>query len=126
MTAFLEERVARRGVLDKDTPGCIANRYGMWSMVQAVDGAGGLGFTVEEVDAITGPFLGRPRSGSFRLNDIVGLDIMQDIATNLVERCPDDPHIDNYRTPQSMQTLIERGWIGDKVRQGYYRKEGKE
>jgi len=126
MSEFLEQRVARRVVVAKDTPGFIANRYGMWSMYHAIHSAEKLRLTVEQVDAITGPFLGRPRSGSFRLNDIVGLDIMQDIATNLVERCPDDPHIDNYRTPQSMQTLIERGWIGDKVRQGYYRKEGKE
>jgi len=126
MIQFLEDRVARRVVLAKDTPGFIANRYGMWSMYHAIHTAEKLHLTIEQVDAVTGPFLGRPRSGSFRLNDIVGLDIMQDIAQNLVERCPDDPHISNFQTPRSMEALIARGWIGDKVRQGYYRKEGKE
>lgn len=126
MTAFLEERVARRVVLAKDTPGFIANRYGMWSMFQAVHVAENLHLSVEQVDAITGPFIGRPRSGSFRLNDIVGLDIMVDIGANLVARCPGDPHMGNYESPRSMQHLLGRGWIGDKAGQGYYRREGRE
>ncbi len=126
MTRFLEESCARRVVLAKDTPGFIANRYGMWAMFHAVHSAEKLQLTVEQVDAITGPFLGRPRSGSFRLNDIVGLDVMQDIASNLLERCPNDPHIGALQTPASMKTMLERGWIGEKVSQGYYRREAKE
>ncbi|MBX7134644.1 MAG: 3-hydroxyacyl-CoA dehydrogenase/enoyl-CoA hydratase family protein [Fimbriimonadaceae bacterium] len=126
MTEFLEHQVARRVVLAKDTPGFIANRFGMWAMINAIHAAERLHLSVEQVDAITGPFLGRPRSASFRLNDLVGLDIMQDIAKNLFERCPDDPHRENLRTPQSMAALLERGWIGEKVGQGYYRREGKE
>jgi len=126
MTKFLEERVSRRVVLAKDTPGFIANRYGMWSMFKAVHCAEALHLTVEQVDAITGPFLGRPRSGSFRLNDLVGLDIMQDIAQNLLDRCPSDPHRKVLETPASVRALTSRGWIGDKAGHGYYRKEGKE
>lgn len=126
MTQFLEERVARRVVLAKDTPGFIANRYGMWSMFHAVHCAERLHLTVEQVDAMTGPFLGRPRSASFRLNDLVGLDIMQDIAQNLIQRCPNDPHMGALTTPASMKALTSRGWIGDKAGHGYYRKEGKE
>ena len=126
MTRFLEERVARRVVAAKDTPGFIANRFGMWAMIHAIHIAERLRLTVEQVDAITGPFLGRPRSASFRLNDIVGLDIMQDIAQNLYERCPSDPHRVWLETPRSMTTLLSRGWIGDKAGQGYYRKEGRE
>lgn len=126
MTEFLESRVARRVVVAKDTPGFIANRFGMWSMFMAVHAAEKLGLTIEEVDAITGPFLGRPRSGSFRLNDLVGLDIMGDIAANLVDRCPHDPGTAHLATPRSMQVLVERGWTGSKAGQGYYRKEGKE
>jgi len=125
-TRFLERDVARRVVLAKDTPGFIANRFGMWSMIYAVHVAEKLGLTVEQVDMITGPFLGRPRSGSFRLNDLVGIDIMADIARNLIERCPDDPHIKHLETPASMAFLLEKGWIGNKVGQGYYRKEGRE
>jgi 3-hydroxyacyl-CoA dehydrogenase len=127
MTAFLEERVARRVVLAKDTPGFIANRFGMWSMYQAIHTAERLRLSVEEVDAITGPFIGRPRSASFRLADIVGLDIMADIASNLVARCPHDAHVTaNFETPRSMQHLLGRGWIGEKAGQGYYRREGRE
>lgn len=126
MTVFLEDSVARRVVLAKDTPGFIANRYGMWCMVHATHCAEKLGLTIEQVDAITGPFMGRPKSGSFRLNDLVGLDIMQDIAGNLLSRCPDDPHIETLRTPRSLEFLLEKGWIGEKAGQGYYRREGKE
>ena len=126
MCRFLEERVSRRVVVAKDTPGFITNRYGMWSMFNAIHCAERLHLTVEQVDAITGPFLGRPRSASFRLNDLVGLDIMQDIAQNLLDRCPNDPHRSVLQTPASMSALIKRGWIGDKSGHGYYRKEGKE
>jgi 3-hydroxyacyl-CoA dehydrogenase len=98
----------------------------MWSMFQAIHCAERLHLAVEQVDGITGPFLGRPRSGSFRLNDLVGLDIMQDIAQNLIDRCKDDPHLAALQTPASMRSLMSRGWIGDKSGHGYYRKEGKE
>jgi 3-hydroxyacyl-CoA dehydrogenase len=126
MADFLENRAARRVVLAKDTPGFIANRFGMWAMYHAIHTAEKLRLPIEAVDQITGPFLGRPKSGSFRLNDIVGLDVMQDIARNLVERCPNDPHMMNFRTPRSIEALVAKGWIGEKVRQGFYRKEGKE
>jgi len=126
MTSFLEDKVARRVVVAKDTPGFIANRFGMWAMIHAIHVTEKLGLSIEQVDAITGPFLGRPRSASFRLNDIVGLDIMQDIANNLYERCPHDPQRELLATPNSMKVLLERGWIGEKSGQGYYRREGKE
>lgn len=126
MSRFLESECARRVVLAKDTPGFIANRYGMWCMYLATNCAEKLGLTIEEVDAITGPFLGRPRTGSFRLNDLVGLDIMEDIAHNLMDRCVNDPHREVLQAPRSLTYLKEKGWIGDKVGQGYYRREGKE
>ncbi len=123
-TQFFETQGARRVVLAKDTPGFIANRYGMWCMFHAIHTAERLHLDIEAVDAITGPFLGRPKSGSFRLNDLVGLDIMADIAQNLIARCPDDPYVKQLQHPPSLQFLIEKGWIGNKVGQGYYRKEG--
>lgn len=126
MTRFLELSVARRVVVAKDTPGFIANRFGMWAMYQAIHAAERLQLSVEAVDLITGPFLGRPKSGSFRLNDIVGLDVMDAIASNLIDRCPHDSQIGVLKTPASMRTLLDRGWIGGKASQGYYRREGKE
>jgi len=126
MARFLGDAVARRVILAKDTPGFIANRYGMWCMFHAIHVAEKLGLTIEEVDAITGAFIGRPKSGSFRLNDIVGLDVMRDIAVNLVERCPHDPHLSVFEMPNSFVHLLAKGSIGDKSGQGYYRREGKE
>jgi 3-hydroxyacyl-CoA dehydrogenase len=125
MTRFLEDEAGRRVVVAKDTPGFIANRYGMWAMIHTVHVTERLRLTVEQVDAITGPFLGRPRSASFRLNDIVGLDIMAAIAENIHRRCPDDPAREWLRLPPSLATLIERGALGDKAGMGYYRREGK-
>lgn len=123
-TRFFENEGARRVVQAKDTPGFIANRYGMWCMFHAIHTTERLHLDIEAADAITGQFLGRPKSGSFRLNDLVGLDIMADIAQNLVARCPDDPYIKQLQHPASLQFLIDKGWIGNKVGQGYYRKEG--
>jgi 3-hydroxyacyl-CoA dehydrogenase len=125
-TEFFEQEVARRVVLALDTPGFIANRYGMWCMYKAIHATEKLGLSVEQVDAITGPFIGRPRTGSFRLNDIVGLDIMVDIASNIQKRCTDDPFLDVFETPKSMHFLLGKNWIGEKVGQGYYKREGKE
>ncbi|AIE87627.1 3-hydroxyacyl-CoA dehydrogenase/enoyl-CoA hydratase family protein [Fimbriimonas ginsengisoli] len=126
MSQFLEEFVGRRVVVAKDTPGFIANRYGMWCMYQAIHVAERLHLSVEEVDAITGTFMGRPKSASFRLCDIVGLDVMRDIANNLISRCPTDPNINALTPPNSMIQLLARGWIGEKAGHGYYRREGKE
>jgi 3-hydroxyacyl-CoA dehydrogenase len=123
---FLEADVARRVVPAKDTPGFIANRYGMWCMYLAIHVAQRLQLSVEQTDLITGPFLGRPKSGSFRLSDLVGLDVMNDIAQGLRQRLPDDPARANLETPSSMADLLAKGWIGEKAGQGYFRREGKE
>jgi 3-hydroxyacyl-CoA dehydrogenase len=126
VTKFLEERVGKRVVRAKDTPGFIANRFGMWSMYQAIHVAEKLQLPIETVDEITGPFLGRPKSGSFRLNDIVGLDVMENIAANQMERCPDDPFIGTLTTPKSLQHLRSNGHFGNKVGKGYYERVGNE
>lgn len=126
MTHFLEERVARRVVVAKDTPGFIANRFGMWAMFHAVHTAERLRLSIEQVDAICGPFLGRPRSAAFRLNDLVGLDVMAFIAGIVHERSPEDPYRDTLQLPKSLQFLLDKGWTGQKAGQGYFHKFGKE
>jgi 3-hydroxyacyl-CoA dehydrogenase len=126
MTQFLENRVARRVVVAKDTPGFIANRFGMWCMFHAVHVAEKLQLQPEEVDLITGPFLGRPKSASFRLCDIVGIDVMRDISSSLRERLPNDPRTNVLQDPRSVAFLAARKWLGDKVGQGFYRRQGKE
>ncbi len=126
MTDFFEESGGRRVVPAKDTPGFIANRFGMWSMYHATHVAEKLQLSPEAVDQITGPFLGRPKSGTFRLNDIVGLDVMELIASNLRERCSTDPFIAQLSPPKSLSALLDKGWIGEKSGQGFYRREGRE
>lgn len=122
MASFLEARVGRRVVTAKDTPGFIANRFGMWSMIHAIHAAEKLQLSIEQVDAITGPFLGRPKSASFRLNDLVGIDVMASIAANQYDRCEHDPQRHHLKLPRSMRHLLEHGWLGAKKGQGYYRR----
>ncbi|RYG31409.1 3-hydroxyacyl-CoA dehydrogenase, partial [bacterium] len=123
---FLEGHVARRVVLAKDTPGFIANRFGMWSIYHAIHCAERLQLSVEDTDAITGEFLGRPRSGTFRLADVIGIDVMADIARNLLARVPGDPQIRAFQSPRSLAHLLEKGSYGEKVGQGYTNREAKE
>lgn len=124
ITRFLEDRVGRRVVRAKDTPGFIANRYGMWVLFQSIHTAEKLKFSVETVDAITGPLIGRPKTGTFRLADLIGLDIMADIAGNLIARATNDPQTNVLQMPNTVSHLSEIGWIGSKAGQGYYKKEG--
>jgi 3-hydroxyacyl-CoA dehydrogenase len=123
---FLEERVGRRVVRALDTPGFISNRYGMWCLYHAIHVADKLGFSVPVTDAISGPLIGRPKTATFRLADLIGLDIMEDIAAHLRERCEHDPRRDVLTPPPSIQQLMEKGWIGNKAGQGYYKREGNE
>lgn len=124
MAEFLETAAGRRVVIAKDTPGFITNRFGMWCMYHATHVAEKLGLTIEQTDLITGPLMGRPKSGTFRLNDLVGIDVMQDIARNLQERCLEDPYIARLQDPPSLSFLAAKGWMGEKTKQGYYKKEG--
>lgn len=126
LTEFFETRVGKRVVRALDTPGFIANRYGMWSMYHAIHIAEKLQLRIEDVDTITGTFLGRPRSGSFRLNDIVGIDVMENIAQNQLARCENDPFIGTLMPPRSIKHLIEQKHLGNKTGKGYYERVGKE
>ncbi len=108
-------------VLCKDTPGFIANRLGIQSLVQTIRVAEELGLTVEEVDRLTGPVVGRPKSGTFRLSDVVGLDTTVNVANNLIKMEHDESRESFALTP-SMQKLMENKWLGDKTGQGFYKK----
>lgn len=108
-------------VLCKDTPGFIANRLGIHSLIQTIRVAEELGLSVEEVDKLTGPVVGRPKSGTFRLSDVVGLDTTVNVANNLVKMEHDESRA-SFELPFSMQKLMENKWLGDKTGQGYYKK----
>ncbi|WP_461138515.1 3-hydroxyacyl-CoA dehydrogenase/enoyl-CoA hydratase family protein [Spirosoma pomorum] len=108
-------------VLCKDTPGFIANRLGIQSLIQTIRVAEELGLTVEEVDKLTGPVVGRPKSGTFRLSDVVGLDTTVNVASNLVKMEHDESRA-SFELPSSVVKLMENKWLGDKTGQGYYKK----
>ena len=108
-------------VLAKDTPGFIANRLGIQAMIQTIRVAEELGLTVEEVDRLTGPVVGRPKSGTFRLSDVVGLDTTVNVANNLVKMEHDESRL-SFELPASVQKLYDNKWLGDKTGQGYYKK----
>ncbi|WP_421827922.1 3-hydroxyacyl-CoA dehydrogenase/enoyl-CoA hydratase family protein [Larkinella sp.] len=109
-------------VLCKDTPAFIANRLGIYAMIQTIRVAEEMGLTVEEVDKLTGPVVGRPKSGTFRLSDVVGLDTTANVANNLLNVLTNDESKDTFQLPPVMQKLMENKWLGDKTGQGFYKK----
>jgi len=108
-------------VLCKDTPGFIANRLGIYAMVQTIRIAEELGLTVEEVDKLTSTVVGRPKSGTFRLSDVVGLDTTVNVCNNLVQMQHDESR-EAFELPAVMAKLMENKWLGDKTGQGFYKK----
>jgi 3-hydroxyacyl-CoA dehydrogenase len=126
VSQFCDLHLGKGPVPCKDTPNFIANRIGCYFGATvhtlAVEG----GYTVEEVDALTGPLIGLPRSASFRLLDIIGLDIWVHVLRNLCELAPNDPGRDHYAIPDFMERMMERGWLGEKRGQGFYKRVGKD
>ena len=126
VSAFCDRRVGKGVVPCKDTPNFIANRIGSFfgATVQKIAMEGD--YTVEEVDFLTGPLIGLPNSGSFRLLDIVGLDVWASVGTNLYHAVPDDPWRERFLMPEFHTRMTERGWLGEKSGQGFYKRVGKE
>ena len=110
-------------VLCKDTPGFIANRIGIYALLQTIRIATEMGLTVEEVDKLTGPVSGRPKSGTYRLSDVVGLDTTVNVARNLYASGEGvDESRDAFLLPDIIEKLYEKKWFGDKTGQGFYKK----
>ena len=121
------ERILGKGVVHcKDTPNFIANRIGTFSMMHTIHLMIDEGYTIDEVDAITGPLIGRPRSATFRLGDLIGIDILVDMAKNLHAAAPDDEPRAIFRMPDFILQMVERNWLGDKTGQGFYHRCPKE
>ncbi|RDC54935.1 3-hydroxyacyl-CoA dehydrogenase/enoyl-CoA hydratase family protein [Pedobacter chinensis] len=109
-------------VLCKDTPAFIANRVGVYSIMALLHLVEKLDLTVEEVDKFTGPALGRPKSATFRTSDVVGLDTMIKVAKGLYDNCLDDKAHELFKLPAYVQKMEEHKWLGDKTKQGFYKK----
>ena len=126
VAAFCDLHLGKGVVPCKDTPNFIGNRIGCFFGAKVGQLTEEFDFTVEEVDALTGPLIGLPKSASFRLIDIIGLDVWVHVLRNLYEAAPLDPARELYRVPAVMQQMMERGWLGEKRGQGFYQRVGKE
>ncbi|PWJ39120.1 3-hydroxyacyl-CoA dehydrogenase/enoyl-CoA hydratase family protein [Sediminitomix flava] len=114
--------LGKETVLCKDTPAFIANRIGVYSIISAMHTIEEMGMTVGEVDKLTGPLIGRAKSATFRTMDVVGLDTIVNVANNLYEGLPHDESRERFKLPRVVSELSERGWLGDKTKQGYFKK----
>ncbi len=109
-------------VLCKDTPAFIANRIGVFGMMAIMNLMDKMKLTVDEIDALTGPIIGRPKSATFRTGDVVGLDTLVKVAKGVAENCPDDEAKEIFAIPSWLNKMIENNWLGDKAGQGFFKK----
>jgi 3-hydroxyacyl-CoA dehydrogenase len=126
MARFLGTTLGKGVVYARDTPNFIANRIGLYGMMLTLQLAQERRLTVEQVDAVTGPVMGRPKSATFRTADLVGLDTMNLVAGTAYEKCLDDGDRDIFKTPPILAKLLERNSLGQKSGAGFYKKDGKE
>ena len=114
--------LGKKTVLCKDTPAFIANRVGIYAMAKIFQLVGEMGLTIEEVDKLTGPATGKPKTGTFRLSDLVGLDTTVHVLNGIKQNCPEDEERDLFEAPDYVMKMVEKKWLGDKTRQGFYKK----
>ena len=109
-------------VLAKDTPAFIANRIGVFGIMAIFHIMDKLGLSIDEVDALTGPIIGRPKSATFRTADVVGIDTLVKVAKGVAENCPNDEAKDLFKIPEWLNKVVENNWHGDKTGQGFFKK----
>lgn len=121
---FGDRQLGKQTVLCKDTPAFIANRVGVYLMAKGMELTKELGLDITEVDKLTGPAIGRPKTGSYRLGDLVGLDVMDKVIKGLKANCPDDKDVQEVELPSFFNYLIDNKYLGNKTKQGFYKKTG--
>jgi 3-hydroxyacyl-CoA dehydrogenase len=109
-------------VLCKDTPAFIANRIGVYGIMAIFGLVDKLGLTIDEVDALTGPIIGRPKSATFRTADVVGIDTLVKVAKGVHDNCPGDEAKESFVIPGWLNKMVENNWLGDKTGQGFFKK----
>ena len=119
---FGDQVLGKGIVVAKDTPNFIANRIGVFTTLDVLRIMQEDGYTIEEIDALTGPVLGMPKSATFRTLDIIGLDVLAHVVKNLRESLPEDERRDLFQVPDFVEQMIQRGLLGDKTGQGFYKK----
>ena len=123
VSRFADRELGKGVVVAKDTPGFIGNRIGIFGVVRALELLVGDQFTIEEIDAISGPAVGRARSATFRTMDIAGIDILAHVAGDLAERLERAEEREQFTLPSLVARLLEAGAVGEKAGRGFYRKE---
>jgi len=109
-------------VLCKDTPAFIANRIGVYGIMAIFGLLDKLGLTIDDVEALTGPLIGRPKSATFRTADVVGIDTLVKVAHGVADNCPNDEQRAVFRIPAWLDKIVENKWLGDKTGQGFFKK----
>jgi 3-hydroxyacyl-CoA dehydrogenase len=109
-------------VLAKDTPAFIANRIGVFGIMAIFQLVDKTGLTIDEVDVLTGPVIGRPKSATFRTADVVGIDTLVKVAKGVYDNCPNDEQRDIFQIPSWLNKVVENNWLGDKTGQGFFKK----
>ena len=120
--SYGEQFLGKTTVIAKDTPAFIGNRIGIYGIQSLFHLVKQMGLTIEEVDKLTGPVIGRPKSATFRTVDVVGLDTLVHVANGIYENCPDDEEHEVFKLPAFVNTLMENKWLGSKSGQGFYKK----
>ena len=126
LDGYGEQFLGKTTVIAKDTPAFIGNRIGIFSIQSLFHMVRELDLTVEEVDKLTGPVIGRPKSATFRTVDVVGLDTLVHVAEGIYENCPEDERHEVFQLPDFIQTMMTNNWLGSKTGQGFYKKIKKE
>ena len=117
-----EQFLGKTSVIAKDTPAFIGNRIGIFSIMSLFHTVKEMDMTVEEVDKLTGPVIGRPKSATFRTVDVVGLDTLVHVANGIEKNCPKDERSALFQLPDFINTMMENKWLGSKSNQGFYKK----
>ena len=115
-------KLGKTTVKCKDTPAFIANRVGIYSIMAVFKLMDEMGLSIEEIDSLTGPITGKPKSATFRTSDVVGLDTLVKVANGLEMGLKDDKDKDIFKIPAYLQTMLDNKWLGDKTGQGFYKK----
>jgi 3-hydroxyacyl-CoA dehydrogenase len=126
LETFLVTTLGKGVVYAKDTPNFIGNRIGVFSILSTLHHTGQFGLGFDEVDALTGPLLGRPKSATYRTSDVVGLDTMAHVIKTMADTLPDDPWHKYFKAPDWLQALIAKGALGQKTGAGIFMKKGKD
>ncbi|MHA7943795.1 3-hydroxyacyl-CoA dehydrogenase/enoyl-CoA hydratase family protein [Formosa sp. 3Alg 14/1] len=123
LNGYGEQFLGKTSVVAKDTPAFIGNRVGIFSIMSLFHTVKDMDLTIEEVDKLTGPVIGRPKSATFRTVDVVGLDTLVHVANGLYENVPKDERHDLFKLPDFISKMMENKWLGSKTKQGFYKLE---